>query len=153
MQWIQGDPKRLWIVISLWRVSKSQKLAKPNHFWKWYIGRFWYFDVSKVSGVNNLAFHGFANLVGWLEIDSILHGEMNLLLSGSVCWHLFAPDAVLGMNMNMWDCLGVYRYVSMCSRCSGVSLMAHSMRDPVWLETKQPIWQNLERRDCFLLTL
>ena len=71
-----------------------------------------------MSGVNNLAFHGFANLVGWLEIDSILHGEMNLLLSGSVCWHLFAPDAVLGMNMNMWDCLGVYRYVSMCSRCS-----------------------------------
>ena len=36
---------------------------------------------------------------------------------------------------------------------SGVSLMAHSMRDPVWLETNQPIWQNLERRDCFLLTL
>ena len=71
-----------------------------------------------MSGENNLAFHGFANLVGWLEIDSILHGEMNLLLSGSVCWHLFAPDAVLGMNMNMWDCLGVFRYVSMCSRCS-----------------------------------
>ena len=36
---------------------------------------------------------------------------------------------------------------------SGVSLMAHSMRDPVWLETNQSIWQNLERRDCFLLTL
>ena len=61
---IQGDPKRLWIVISLWQVSKSQKMAKPNHFWKWYIGRFWYFDVSKESGENNLAFQGFAKLVG-----------------------------------------------------------------------------------------
>ena len=27
------------------------------------------------------------------------------------------------------------------------------MRDPVWLETNQPIWHNIERRDCFLLTL
>ena len=61
---LQGDPKRLWIVISLWQVSKSQKMAKPNHFWKWYIGRFWYFDVSKESGENNLAFQGFAKLVG-----------------------------------------------------------------------------------------
>ena len=39
-------------------------MAKPNHFWKWYIGRFWYFDVSKESGENNLAFQGFAKLVG-----------------------------------------------------------------------------------------
>ena len=27
------------------------------------------------------------------------------------------------------------------------------MRDPVWLETNQPIWHNIERRDCFLLVL
>ena len=27
------------------------------------------------------------------------------------------------------------------------------MRGPVWLETNQPIWHNIERRDCFLLTL
>ena len=27
------------------------------------------------------------------------------------------------------------------------------MRDPVWLETNQPIWHKIYRRDCFLLTL
>ena len=27
------------------------------------------------------------------------------------------------------------------------------MRDPVWLKTNQPIWHNIERRDCFILTL
>ena len=39
-------------------------MEKPNHFWKWYIGRFWYFDVSKASGENNLAFQCCAKLVG-----------------------------------------------------------------------------------------
>ena len=76
-------------------------MAKPNHFWKWYIGRFGYLDVSKVSGENNLALQGFAKMVVWLQIDSILHGETNLLLSVSVCRHLFAPDVVLGMNMDI----------------------------------------------------
>ena len=49
---IQGDQKRLWLVIFLWRNQKNQKLHKPNDFWKPYIGRFWYFDVQYVSGAN-----------------------------------------------------------------------------------------------------
>ena len=32
----EKDPKGLSIVISLWQVSKSQKMMKPNHFWKGY---------------------------------------------------------------------------------------------------------------------
>ena len=36
--------------------------------------RFWYFDVSKWSGETNLAFQCCANMVGWLQHGSILHG-------------------------------------------------------------------------------
>ena len=39
-------------------------MEKPNHYWKWYIGRFWYFDVLKASGENNLAFRCCAKSVG-----------------------------------------------------------------------------------------
>ena len=41
---IQGDPKRLWIVIFLWRNQKNQKLHKLNDFWKpiyWEVLVFW----------------------------------------------------------------------------------------------------------------
>ena len=40
----------MWIIISFWQVLKWHKLVKPNHFWKRYIGRFWYFNVSVWSG-------------------------------------------------------------------------------------------------------
>ena len=62
---------------------KFTKNGKTQHFWKWYIGRFWYFDVSTVSGEKSLAFQGFAKMVVWLQIDSIIHWEKNLLLSVS----------------------------------------------------------------------
>ena len=37
-------------------------MHKPNHFQRAYIGRFWYFDVSKVSGAWNFAFRSFSNI-------------------------------------------------------------------------------------------
>ena len=95
---IQGDPKRLWIVISLWQVSKSQKMAKPNHFWKWYIGRFWYFDVSNVSGENNLAFQGFAKMVVFTQF---ICQRLTILISIDCQWrHL-----VLMFSTSHFQCL------------------------------------------------
>ena len=59
-QWcLQGDPKRLWLVIFLWRNQKNPKLHKPNDFCKPSIGRFWYFDIQYVSGANYSFVSGF----------------------------------------------------------------------------------------------
>ena len=53
---IQGDQKRLWIVISLWQTWKLRKMAKLCHFVKWHIMRFWYFDASEKVGEKILTF-------------------------------------------------------------------------------------------------
>ena len=53
---IQGDQKRLWIVISLWQTWKLRKMAKLSHFVKWHIMRFWYFDASEKVGEKILTF-------------------------------------------------------------------------------------------------
>ena len=37
-------------------------MAKLSHFWKWQIGRFWYFDVSKESGETKSCFSGFSQI-------------------------------------------------------------------------------------------
>ena len=49
-------------------------MAKLSHFWKWQIGRFWYFDVWKAPGEKILAFQGWAKMVSWLQTDWIPHG-------------------------------------------------------------------------------
>ena len=61
---IQGNQKRLWLVIFLWRNQKIKKIHKSHEFWKPYIGRFWYFDVQYVSGVNYY-------FVSWLWQNSV----------------------------------------------------------------------------------
>ena len=40
---LRVDPKRLWLIISLWQTWKLRKTAKPNDFWQAYIRMFWYF--------------------------------------------------------------------------------------------------------------
>ena len=37
-------------------------MAKLSHFWKWQIGRFWYFDVSKESGETKSCFSGLGQI-------------------------------------------------------------------------------------------
>ena len=59
----------------------------------------------------------------------------------------------------LWICGNFLGYIHMfqwvlgAQWCSEVCLRALSMRGPLWLETNQPIWHNIKRRDCFLLKL
>ena len=46
-------------------------MAKPNDFWEAYIGRFWYFDVSKDSGWKNPALQSLAKM----GVGSSLNGH------------------------------------------------------------------------------
>ena len=55
---IQGDWGRLWIVISLWRSQKVQKMVYPNYFFQGNLGRFWYFDVPIGPGEKNTRLQG-----------------------------------------------------------------------------------------------
>ena len=73
-------------------------------------------------------------------------------LSVGLCLRLMHLRKWIG---DMWEYLGVYKFqwVLGAQWCSEVCLRALFMRGPVWLETNQPIWHNIERRDCFLLTL
>ena len=153
---IQGDPTRLSIVISLWQVSNSQKMAKPNHFWKWYIGRFWYFDVSKVPG-DFFCLSRFCQNGGlapyWLNHTWRNESPVvcQCLLVSIFAWYNFVNE--LGICGNILGYKDMFQWVLDAQWCWGVCLRAHSMCDPVWLETNQPIWHNIERRDCFLLVL
>ena len=70
----------------------------------------------------------------------------------SVCaWCIFVNE--LGICGNILGCINMFQWVLGAQWCSEVCLRALFMRGPVWLETNQPIWHNIERRDCFLLTL
>ena len=73
-------------------------------------------------------------------------------LLASVCaWCSLVNE--LGICGNILGFIHMFQWVLDAQWCSGVCLRAHSMRDPVWLKTNQPIWHNIERRDCFILTL
>ena len=55
-------------------------MHKPNHFERAYIGRFWYFDVSKVSGLWSLAFWNISIIEQWLHhtkpgLNTSIHPE------------------------------------------------------------------------------
>ena len=153
---IQGDPTRLSIVISLWQVSNSQKMAKPNHFWKWYIGRFWYFDVSKVPGEFFLPFKVLSKWwLGSILTQSYMEKRISCCLSVpvGVYFCLIQLCKWIGICGNILGYKDMFQWVLDAQWCWGVCLRAHSMCDPVWLETNQPIWHNIERRDCFLLVL
>ena len=64
----------------------------------------------------------------------------------SVCvWCSFVNE--LGMCGNILGYIDMFQYVLGAQWCSGVCLRAHSMRDPVWLETNQPIRHNIKRQD------
>ena len=58
------------------------------------MGRFWYFDVSKVAGEKNLTFQGFAKIEDWLQ-------------SGSIGM----PESCLGAVEHICQCLLVSVYV------------------------------------------
>ena len=73
------------------------------------------------------------------------------LLVSIFAWYNFVNE--LGICGNILGYKDMFQWVLDAQWCSGVCLGAHSMCDPVWLETNQPIWHNIERRDCFLLTL
>ena len=49
-------------------------MAKPNHFWRAFMRRFWYFDVSKWSCGKKSCFQDCSKLVGLLQQGFILHG-------------------------------------------------------------------------------
>ena len=104
---LQGDPTRLSIVISLWQVSNSQKMAKPNHFWKWYIGRFWYFDVSKVPGEFFLPFKVLSKWwLGSILTQSYMEKRISCCLSVPVGVY-FCLIQLCKWIGDMWEYLGV----------------------------------------------